>query len=275
MKRALAFANANKNDCRDLRIAQIELKTTSGWRTVYDDMPLQMDIDDTFEARHSIKTGTVWRVGCPKAKIFVLYPTQKSFEWIRDNDIDIVSVSLSGCPVRDDLEILINAKTFLLIAPGNEGVMSWESKKKHWTSIGAYHLDGGLQEYSARGLELDFVCLSNLIINGSKTKGTSISTPFCGVLLAQYIQLHKDFFGYKPSVAKIHQFMLDNTTVVGTREESGNGLFLLPKAIKFTTDPKNKGRKRIERFVLTFYKNGLSEKRKKQLLKLWGGYLDL
>lgn len=234
-------------DCSDVKIAQMELTCTEDWADVYDDRPIRMSlykdsyyykgIENIPVERHSYNTGDVSKILCPNAKSYLLPSISAGFKWASDNDIDIISVSLSGTYAIDTDELKFEDKIFNLISSGNFGVdkMSKTAKKKHWTSIGAVHLINGnitVPHYSSTGEELDFTSFSHLKLSDGKYHiGTSFSAPLAKVLLTQFYQLHYNYFGYKPTPKKANEFLMRNA--IDLREEghdnyTGHGLIYLP-----------------------------------------------
>jgi len=244
-KKEREISNLKNIGCKDLRIVQMEVSKTENWNEIYDDKPLWMAKSYSTNKdikTHSYDTGKVIRSICPNAKIFLLPSTKEGFEWCGENNIDVISVSLSGTFSDDLTELKLEDKIFNLISSGNYGLESLleEKRKKHWTSIGAVHLINNKivrPSYSSTGKELDFVSFSNLDLHDDSnfSQGTSFSCPFAAGLIGQYIQIHFDYFGYKPTPKKINQFLLNNTIdleKIGFDNETGNGLITLPKEYK-------------------------------------------
>lgn len=237
-------------DCSDIKAVQMELTSTSDWADIYDDKPIKMSLykDSIYYkgvpnipvARHSYNTGETIRMIAPDSGIFLLPSISSAFKWCDENDIDIISVSLSGTFALDSEELKFEDKIFNLISSGNFGVdkMTDTAKKKHWTSIGAVHLYNGnitVPYYSSTGEELDFVSFSHIkLSDGNYHIGTSFSCPFAAGLMIQFYQLHYNYFGYKPTPKKAYEFLLRNAKdlrEIGHDNYTGNGLVYLP--IKF------------------------------------------
>lgn len=172
----------------------------------------------------------------PDAEFLFFYgPTTENLQWIKDNNIDIVVMSLNG---GTDFRILQNTEIPIFIAAGNNGPKIADPADEEFVfAVGAWEYNDQKANYSNVGPELDFVSYIPYIKVSEteyyKPYGTSFATPFAAGICALFIQRCKEL-GIKPTRQQVKDFLIKyalDSVSFGVDDYSGHGIVALPKEI--------------------------------------------
>ena len=160
--------------------------------------------------------------------------TQSSFTWALENDVDIITMSVSAGLTSDwygDIYTqLYNNGTIMNASAGNVAELGIKHPAKHWTwnAISAYRLINNIpirESYSSIGDDLFISSLTGMDINGTYFNGTSCATPIFSSMIGLYI----DKYGDLPNDEFREIIKLNSTDMetVGFDDLSGFGLFFI------------------------------------------------
>lgn len=153
----------------------------------------------------------------PRAEIYVLPPTFEAFAWCYNNDVDVVSMSLSRSIAGPIIESKLNEKAFLVCAAGNSGedldhYESEASQTGFYCPVGATQYNNGnpiIKTYSSYGLGKVKTCgIDEFEAPYYGTfNGTSACAPQISAIVALFIEWFKLKYKTKPSVKLINKYI--------------------------------------------------------------------
>lgn len=210
--------------------------------------------DNNTSYGHKGQVAQVIREVAPDAKIVVFSWTksgkQEIVDWIAEHEKEItcINVSLALNTSLDVFEQLKNFDIPVFLATGNGSKDKVQKAATYdWLiSVGAWeeHRDKRAS-YSNYGKELDIVTYTNIYITTTKTtmlfNGTSCATPMASSMLAIYTDWR--IKNGLPKLTRKEAYDFVTTSVVdkntaGFDNESGYGLFVLPKEIPTIKKPE-------------------------------------
>lgn len=176
----------------------------------------------------------------PNAEIFALPKSVGAWEWVLQNNIDIVSCSYSAGRLPLDLEKRLEASNIIVCASaGNsynkkDGADGQYPSAYSWTvSVGAYcpNLEK-VEAYSNGGRALDCVAFTDIAVQTDKKGttmefgGTSAACPLAAGMLALVLNSERNGCQWaKEFVREFSEDILEK----GKDLASGYGLFILPE----------------------------------------------
>jgi|GEM_PF-6289452 len=220
----------SKEDFSDIKVAIIELEHNGKSSAI---VPLEMPLT---ENTHSELVVAVVRSMLPKSTIYLLPNRKDSFDFIRENNIPIVNMSLSHSGVGYSKEKKLSKSAFLVTSSGNDGSKGEynSATKESWCAVGAINRKRVLQPYSSFGKGfVKVVSYSGEIVNGVIFHGTSASAPVVFSLLSQWYVFYFENLKRYPSAKETYLFIernIEDIGSVGFDLEFGYGNLVLPLA---------------------------------------------
>ena len=230
-----------------LRIAVLELGADERWSDYYTDN-INLSSGTTRQNKHIVSVGDTIKQFKPNAEVFLLDSRKDdSAKWIMENDIDIVTMSISDTMISSNLIKQMAETSFIVSSAGNageDGETMRDRMGKYWFQVGALDYDErsnlfNLMSYSSwRRDKVDGATFSGIETVLGTFHGTSASSPLYSCLIAEYFENHKLRFDRTPSVAMTLDFIDRNSHNVLLRDEDsdlklGYGLLVLPEEYNF------------------------------------------
>lgn len=236
------------------RIAVLELGADERWEDYYTEN-INLDSGTDRQNRHVVLVGDLIQSFKPNAEIFLLdCRKDESAKWIMENDIDIVTMSISDTNIDMNLIREMSQDTFIISSAGNassEGETMRSMMGRYWFQVGAldYSEDTNkfnLMDYSSWSRdEVDGATFSGIPTVLGVFHGTSASSPLYTCLVIEYMENYEIKFNRLPSVQMTLDFIDRHSHNVLLEDEDsdlklGYGLLVLPEEYHF------------ERIVFTF-----------------------
>lgn len=212
------------------KIAFLEL-TENGSEDALSPLPLNIKK----EGRHGERIVEMAKYCFPNAEVYLLPSTNEAADFIIENKIPIVSMSLSGSLMDDEHEKKMAEHAFIITSAGNIGDKgeTTDARKEWWCAVGS--VDKNLQPkyYSSHGLGfVKTVSFSGIEILDMNSEGTSFSAPILALALLDWYSWHKRTLGVYPTVTQTNMFIKMNSHDIwneGKDLRTGWGIFRLPK----------------------------------------------
>jgi len=167
-----------------------------------------------------------------KLEVYLVPSSNYAFKWIKKNDIQIVTMSLSNAIASDSIEKEISKTSFIICAAGNSGDKgeSISSKNEWWCSVGAIDQDKKLMPYSSYGLgAVDYVQYAGQETSLGVFHGTSAAAPAFAAELTHFYKEYFEFYRDWPTIEEAYKHINNNVIDVeahGDDIKSGKGLYL-------------------------------------------------
>jgi len=187
---------------------------------------------------HAYNIIRVIRSFVPNAEIHLVKKDKRGIEYLIDQGITIVSMSLAGRG-EQPLEYLLKGKAFLVCGVGNSGDAgeSWSAQQEFWCGVGAVGLTNIPKPYSSFGEGAVMTVAQLPELDGKTMQGTSFTCPVVVGLLAQWYIWYKNEIGCYPSIGETNDFIKLNSHDIfedGKDLKTGWGLLRLPKKFEAT-----------------------------------------
>ena len=223
-----------RKENRTIKIGVIELFSNGKENAI---KPFNMPTSDIeSHNNHADNVIKVIRTYIPNAEIHLVRADKRGIEYLIEQDVAIVNMSLTSTYVKyleDDL-----AKTsFLITSAGNtgdkgEGISAMQD---YWYAVGAVDSKLNPCYYSSYGYDAVETVAQEPIIEGKILHGTSFTAPVITGLIAQWYIWYFNLFNCYPSVKETYDFIKYNSQDVfedGKDARTGYGLLRLPKQFK-------------------------------------------
>jgi len=243
-----------------MRIAVLELGADDRWKDYYTDN-INLDSGSSRQNKHIVLVGDTIKKTKPNAEVFLLdCRKDESAKWIKENNIDVVTMSITDTAIDMNLIRELSQETFIISSSGNagsDGETMRDRMGKYWFQVGALDYDFDTDKFSLMSYsswsrdEVDGATFSGIETVLGTFHGTSASSPLYACLILEYMENYKLRFDRKPSVNMTldfidrhsHNVLLED---VDSDLKLGYGLLVLPEEYHF------------EKIVFTF-KKGSSE----------------
>lgn len=171
----------------------------------------------------------------------------KGIEWAINHDINVISMSFGGLDYSEALHQEIieasNKGIVLVAAAGNKGIGQetelYPARYPEVISVGAVDKSHNRAQFSSTGSELDIMAPGVNILSTTNDggygvlSGTSMATPHVTGAVAELWSNNK-----KWSSEEVREKIFDTATVIeNNKNEYGNGLLNLARALGLTNDP--------------------------------------
>ena len=179
-------------------------------------IPFIKDYNPSLHYSHDYKTTRNYLNFFPNnAQVFFVPNTQEGMAWVRDNNIHILSMSMSGCRALDNLEEEVSKNTLIITSAGNNGEdgETKSARDEWWLSVGSAYLNKGYacrSSYSSYGtwatkaMGLDGYRLPE---TKSILKGTSYGAPFFMAVLSYFYIWYDNKFGKFPTIKEVYDYI--------------------------------------------------------------------
>lgn len=257
-----------KKKGKNLRVAALELTKGKDSEDYYDEI-VNANRFSKKDVAHSDLVGNVLSNYKSEAEIFLLDCTKdESAKWIMENDIDIVTMSISNTRISYKLQEEMAKKCFIITSSGNsgeEGETMIDEDAPHWWQVGALKLNSqygfNLMSYSSWGRDhVEGATLAGLETKYKTFHGTSAAAPLYAVQVMDYYEEYYTIFNTKPTPKQTIDFIDRNSSNVLVSDSDsylkiGYGLLLLPRKYYFKVHEidgeLNRGARRIPKIYLT------------------------
>lgn len=228
------------------RIAVLELglgKDSDKWYTeVINATPCKIFGSDNKNKRadhHTDLVGSTIFQLKPEAEVFLLdSQDNESMKWVRENDIDIVLMSISDTAISLGELKKTSEQVFMCTSAGNSGKSGETMRKtrsKYWFEVGAIDENFNLKSYSSHGYDrVDGVTFAGVQTYYGDFEGTSQANPIYACLLIEFMEVFENRFNEKPTVETILEFIdkhSHNTLILDEDSDLklGYGMLILPE----------------------------------------------
>lgn len=222
-------------------IAVFEL-FTNGLEDAYKPFPMKIAPSTYPESHrnHAHIVITKIREYVPNAKIHLMPPTAEAINYVIENKIPLVNMSLSNTYAMA-LEENMAKTAFLVTSAGNSGSKgeTLSARKHFWCAVGAVDEALNPQEYSSwgNGTVRTVAIVDNNPVLGHIRRGTSFAAPIITGLLGQWYIWYRDMVNKYPSIKETNEFIEVNSHDIwddGRDLRTGFGLLRLPHKFKIT-----------------------------------------
>lgn len=243
------YSNHQNIDCKDVKIGLFEYSASTLFPEIKVNNVLNFTCEDRLDPNHVVDDNHPYRAG---SFIRDMVGDNCTINFYPQNDdgvkraildgVNLVSFSGGNMFASDDLEKKLAQQAYLMVSAGNEGRNGENITPRNdwWCAVGAYHYDeaDGIPDiayYSSYGFGKVKTCsFSNMQykVGSSVLMGTSFSCPFSVGLVAQFMQVYYNKFGFMPTPLEVNDFVVENSKpIINDKLREGNGLLILPNLL--------------------------------------------